>query len=312
MTGREPAGPAPFPMDQDSFFMKRKVVDIHPHIISPDIVRYPRAPLFGKPSAWSLERPASLERLIAEMDVAGVAKAAIVHASTCYGYDNRYVADAVAQYPRRFTGVFSVDMQAADAPARIRYWAGRKLTGLRLFTAGSTIEGQAPGLGDPASFPAWDCAAELGLPVCVQMRMAGIAQLRGLLARYPRLPIVIDHFLAMPQGDGPPYDSARELFALAGHDNVHLKLTPAVVARARQGGADPESFFRLAFSAFGAQRVAWGSNFPASAGSLAQILADSEAALAWARSEELDWVFHRTAGQLYPALRDDYDRKELA
>ncbi|VCU70139.1 Amidohydrolase [Pigmentiphaga humi] len=284
--------------------MKRRVVDIHPHIISPDTRLYPRAPLFGKPSVWSQERPATLEQLIAEMDAAGVAKAAIVHASTCYGFDNGYVADAVAQYPQRFTGVFSVDVHAADAPERIRHWAGRNLTGLRLFTAGSTIEGQAPGLGDPATYPAWDCAAELGIPVCVQMRLAGIPQLRELLARYPELPIILDHFLGVPLEEGPPYDAAGELFTLADHANVHLKLTPVIIGRACQGRADPESFFRRAFDAFGVQRIAWGSNFPASPGSLRDILQDSREALAWASADDLDWVFHKTAEQLYPALRD--------
>ena len=46
------------------------------------------------------------------MDAAGVQKAAIVQASTCYGHDNSYVADAVAAHPKRFTGVFSVDVLA--------------------------------------------------------------------------------------------------------------------------------------------------------------------------------------------------------
>ena len=33
------------------------IVDIHPHIISDDETRYPPAPLFGKRSDWSQERP---------------------------------------------------------------------------------------------------------------------------------------------------------------------------------------------------------------------------------------------------------------
>ena len=73
------------------------------------------------------------------MDQAGIAKSALVQASTCYGHDNSYVADTVAAHPDRFTGVFSVDVLAPDAPEKIRYWVGRKLTGMRLFTAGSTM-----------------------------------------------------------------------------------------------------------------------------------------------------------------------------
>ena len=85
------------------------IIDVHPHVIASDTKRYPLSPLSGRQSDWSRERPVDFERMIAAMDEAGVAKAALVQASTCYGYDNAYLADAVAARPERFTGVFSVD-----------------------------------------------------------------------------------------------------------------------------------------------------------------------------------------------------------
>src|SRR5580704_7160127 len=125
------------------------VIDIHPHIIASDTTRYPLAPLGGHQSDWSRTRPVTTEQMVAAMDKAGVAKAAIVQASTCYGHDNSYVADAVAAHPDRFTGVFSVDVLASDATEKIRYWLGRKLTGMRLFTAGSTMPNQADWVDNP-------------------------------------------------------------------------------------------------------------------------------------------------------------------
>src|SRR5262245_38349259 len=77
------------------------VIDIHPPIVSPDTQRYPLAPLGGVQSTWSSKRPTTYQDLLNAMDDAGVDKAAIVHASTAYGYDNRYVADAVAAVPSR-------------------------------------------------------------------------------------------------------------------------------------------------------------------------------------------------------------------
>lgn len=149
-------------------------IDIHPHIISTDTVRYPRAPLGGKQSDWSATRPVSMEQMLAAMDEAGVQKAAIVQASTCYGHDNSYVADAVAAHPKRFTGVFSVDIMAPDAAERMKYWLGKGLTGLRLFTFGSTMSEQASWLDDPKSYPGWTAAGELGLSVCLQMSAKAI------------------------------------------------------------------------------------------------------------------------------------------
>src|SRR5215813_6375993 len=114
--------------------MPTTTIDIHPHIIASDAVRYPLAPLGGHQSDWSRTRPVTVEQLVAAMDEAGVQKAAIVQASTCYGHDNSYVADAVAAHSDRFTGVFSVDVLAPDARERIRHRMDRRLTGMRLFT----------------------------------------------------------------------------------------------------------------------------------------------------------------------------------
>src|SRR5215207_2219922 len=149
--------------------MPTRVVDIHPHIIATDTQRYPLAPLGGHQSEWSRTRPVTTEQMLAAMDQAGVGKSAMVQASTCYGHDNSYVADAVAAHPDRFTGVFSVDVLASDARERMCHWLSRGLTGMRLFTIGSTMPNQAAWLDDPISYPAWKLANELGVSVCLQM-----------------------------------------------------------------------------------------------------------------------------------------------
>jgi hypothetical protein len=43
--------------------------------------------------------------MLAAMDEAGIERSVLVQASTCYGHDNSYVADAVAAHPDRFAGV---------------------------------------------------------------------------------------------------------------------------------------------------------------------------------------------------------------
>lgn len=282
--------------------MPTKIIDIHPHIIAPDTKRYPLSPLGGEQSGWSQTRPVSFEQLIAAMDEAGVDQAAIVHSSTTYGYDNSYVADAVALQPKRFTGVFSVDVLAPDAPEKIRYWVGRKLTGLRLFTTGSTMPGQAGWLEDPRLLPAWETAGKLGLSICVQMTPAAMPQLEKLLQRYPDIPVVIDHLMKPPIEDGPPYAGANFLFALARYGNVYLKLTTRNVVDARKGKATPETFFPRLVKEFGASRIAWGSNYPASEGTLSAFVKQAKEALASLTAEDQEWIFHRTAEKLYPAL----------
>ncbi len=284
--------------------MPTTLIDIHPHIISRDDKRYPRSPLGGKQSDWSANRPVSLEEMIVAMDTAGVQKAAIVHASTCYGYDSSYVADAVAQYPERFTGTFCVDMMADDAPERIRYWYGRKLTGLRLFTIGSTVTTQTSWLADPKTYPGWVCCVELGIPICVQMSPDAMPQLLGMLQRFPHAKIILDHAAGTKFDDGAPYNAAKGLFDLARYPNVHIKLSERVITRATQGKATPETVFSRFVSEFGANRLAWGSNYPASQGSLSDLVALARRAFASLKQADRDWIFAKTAQSLYPALAD--------
>jgi L-fuconolactonase len=279
------------------------IIDIHPHIISPDLNRYPRAPLGGKQSDWSATRPVSLEQLIAAMDATGIAKAAIVQASTCYGHDNSYVADAVAAHPKRFTGVFSADVLAPDATAKLRHWMERGLTGLRLFTFGSTMSEQAS-FDDPKSFPAWTYAADHGLSICMQMSASGIPQLVKMIERFPNVKVLLDHMARPTLDDGPPYAGAASLFGLARYPNVYLKLTKRNFEQAKSGKATPETFFPKLVAEFGAQRLSWGSNYPSSEGTLPDILDVARKALAVLPQQDQDWIFAKTAQVLYPALKD--------
>jgi predicted TIM-barrel fold metal-dependent hydrolase len=278
------------------------VIDVHPHVISSDTARYPRDPLGGSQSDWSRDRPVSVEAMVAAMDEAGVSRSALVQAATCYGYDNRYLADAVAAFPGRFAGVFSVDVFRPEAPERIRHWMKAGLHGLRVFIAGHTMASKDARLDDPRAHPAWTLASELGLTVSVQLRAAGLPQLEAVIARFPRVRILLDHMARPLIEDGPPYANASGLFALSRHPNLFLKLTTHNLRESRKGKATPETFFARVAAEFGAARLAWGSNYPASEGTLAGLLADARAALAALPEKDLGWIFSGTAASLYPSL----------
>lgn len=282
--------------------MTFSIVDIHPHIISDDESRYPPAPLFGKRSDWSKERPTTVETLIAAMDEAGVARAAVVHSSTTYGFDNSYVVDGCAKYAERLVAVGSVDVLQADAPQVIRGWAERGLAGLRLFTGGSTKDFDPSELDDPRSFPAWELCGELGLPMCIQTGPIGLPQVTALARRFPNVRIVLDHLARPEVADGAPYAKAQSLFDLAELPNIYLKLTPRIFGDVKKDQASAETFFPRVADAFGAQRLAWGSNYPTSPGTLADILATAQAGLACLSEADRAWIFGDTARRLYPAF----------
>jgi predicted TIM-barrel fold metal-dependent hydrolase len=195
-----------------------------------------------------------------------------------------------------------VDVLVPGAPEKIRFWVGRNLTGMRLFTAGSTMPNQADWVDDPRSFPAWECASELGIPVCMQMTVKAIPQLTHMLERFPKARVILDHLAKPTLSDGPPYAGAADVFRLAEYKNLYLKLTPRTVAEAQTGKARHATFFPLIVSKFGASRIAWGSNYPASEGTLPELLKVSQSALSVLSAEDRDWIFAGTALTLYPVL----------
>jgi predicted TIM-barrel fold metal-dependent hydrolase len=278
------------------------IIDIHPHIISNDERRYPPAPLFGKRSDWSQERPNTVEALIGAMDQAGVAKAAVVHSSTTYGFDNSYVVDGCNRYKDRLIAVGSVDMLADDVPAVIKTWADKGLAGLRIFTGGSTKDFDPSELDNPKSIRAWEMLAELNLPMCIQTGPVGLPQVRMLAQRFPTVNIILDHLARPDVLDGPPYANAAALFELRDLPNLYMKLTPRIFGDVKKEKASAQTFFPRVVEAFGAQRLAWGSNFPTSTGTLSEILATAQQGLACLSEDDRAWIFGRTAQKLYPAL----------
>lgn len=284
--------------------MPAKLIDIHPHIISPDKLRYPTSPLGGRQSAWSQLRPVDFAGLVAGMDAAGIDKATIVHSSTTYGYDASYLADAIAEHRDRFTGVFSVDVLAADAVEKIRYWVGRGLSGLRLFAAGSTVKADQSWIADPATHAAWRYCQEIDLPVAVSMRQPALPHLVDVIERFPQVRIIADHLLLSPIEDGPPYLASAGLFGLARYPNVYVKLTTNNVRRAHDGQSTPASFFGKLVETFGSARIAWGSNFPNETGTLTQQVQEAKEALATIPSADRHNIFCGTALTLYPSLAD--------
>src|SRR5262249_53810800 len=219
------------------------IIDIHPHIVSPDTKKYPLDPLGGTQSTWSSERPTTYQMLLDAMDAAGVAKAAIVHSSTAYGYDNSYVADAVAAVPQRFTGVFSIDVLASDAVKTFDQWLGRGCAGMGLFPTRSTPPDPSKWFAGPQSYPVWGHAAGQNIPVCMQMKQEGIPLLRQVMDRFPKVTMILDHLSRVPFEDGPPYVRAEEFLALAKYRQVYLKVTPINVSPKRWGDGTPETFF---------------------------------------------------------------------
>jgi len=290
------------------------LIDTHLHPLADDLARYPVAPISGEQSAWSKGMHLTADEIVQHLAAAGVDQATLVQASTVHGYDNRYCADCCARYPELFVGVCCIDPRLPDAPATLSAWFERGMRGVRLFTLGNASGAQAEAasaqgrwLDDPRTEPVWARAEELGIPVAVQVSMAGLDMVRSMLARFPRVPLILDHLAGPTLADGPPYREAEPLLALSAFPNLFLKLTTVTVRAVSEGRSDPAAFFGTLLARFGAARLLWGSNFPATRGSAAgpytELVEEAREALAFLSAVEQEQIFAGTALSLYPALR---------
>ncbi|MQY19672.1 amidohydrolase family protein [Nocardia macrotermitis] len=260
----------------------------------------------GKQSTWSSERPATLDELLRSLDEAGIERAAVVQAATMYGFDNSYVADSLGAHRDRLIGVCSIDLVADDALERIEYWIGeRGFAGVRVRAAdGTTPVANAASLDDPRLEPAWSRLAAERIPVCIQMHSHHAPILASVLRRHPDLVVALDHGGRPNLAGGPPYSGLSELFELTEFPNVFLKITPITIRRAAaEPDGDPVKLIARLVEGFGAERIAWGSNFPASQGSLAELRGFVENALAALAPVQRDEILGGTAARIYSGTR---------
>ncbi|KHL02940.1 amidohydrolase family protein [Sinomonas humi] len=279
--------------------------DTHTHAISPDTEAFPPKPLGGTRSEWSQTRPVDVDGLIRSLDEAGVEQAALVHASTVYGFDNSYAAAALARYPDRLVGVGAVNFLADSAVADLRELIEeRGFSGVRIRVSDGTTKVPTPGSGvtDERMEGVWDYVTSNGIPVCVQMHSKDALKLAQVLERRPTMTVLLDHLGRPNAADGAPYPHLDELGQLARFSGVHLKITPPALKRlGDEPGANVTEVLGRLIETFGADRIMWGSNFPASAGTLSQLRASIEDSLPVLDDEQRAAILGGNAARVYTA-----------
>jgi predicted TIM-barrel fold metal-dependent hydrolase len=251
------------------------IVDSHTHVMSTDTDRYPTRPDLGH---W-FHGAGDVASLLAAMDGAGVDQAVLVQFVGGYGYDCRYAADAVAEGGGRLRLCAAVDMFGADPAGDLRALAATtSVQAVRAFGVGAEA---AVWLTDGRAAALWAAAAEVGTGVVATIWDRDLHHLRPLVEAHPDVTVAIDHcgFVDVA-GDVAP------LLDLADLPAVHVKVSSHVLGPL----ADPAAAVDLLAAHFGADRLAWGSDYPQTEGSYAEMVA----------------LARRAAGTLDDAGRADY------
>jgi L-fuconolactonase len=285
------------------------IVDTHVHVVSDDRKKYPQITdgehAGSAPTVADIGQPEwpalTAETLLKTMDECGIDRALLVQTYFTYHFDNTYMIDSALAHPKRFESVCVIDQLAPGAPDLLTELVQRRgVRGLRMM--GARAKGV---LGDPRTFPLWERARALKIPICIGARIEELADAFAPLERYGDIPVAFEHVWGLKIGE-PPYESLKPLWDLARYPNVVLKTAPNNSHAARENKAGPERFFRTLVERFGARRILWGSNYPAHWHKYAGVkerLAIMEKDFSFLSAEEKRWVFGESALTLWPGLR---------
>lgn len=274
----------------------RTLVDTHVHVIAADHTRYPLKPFGGRLGEWVEEHPVTAEQMLAATQAEGVDHAVLVAAGSAYGTDNSYMADSAAAHPANFSSACIIDMQAPDAADTLEYWVKQRgMRGMRLFT---TPDPEAPWLDSPATYPVWQRAEALGIPINAQVAARLIPRLHTMIERFPGVTVALDHLGNAIRGDSATVP--QTLLDLAALPNAYLKWSCVNLDAAAQAGVEFRRLFEPLLERFGANRLLWGSNYPATNhspyGDLVQAALD---ATAFVSEADRDLLFGGGALKLY-------------
>ena len=183
------------------------MIDFHTHplLVQEMIARHPELERAAREIFYIGNRFQPLETFLLEMDVSGLRRAVLLPIETTRSrglpiYTAEQIAELVAMAPGRFTGFASVDPLAPDAAGRLERAVGDLgLRGLKLSPPSQDFYPD-----DPAVYPLYERAQELGIPVVVHTGMswepgARLAwghplHLEPVLADFPDLHVVATHF----------------------------------------------------------------------------------------------------------------------
>ncbi|HKW38951.1 MAG TPA: amidohydrolase family protein [Burkholderiales bacterium] len=222
--------------------------DTHVHVFGPGKV-FPYAK--GAPFTPA---DAPKEKLFSLHAMLGIEHCVIVQ-STCHGYDNRVVADAIAAKNGDYCGVALLPPEAGDA--ELKRLDSQGFCGVR-FNFMSHL-GKGPSIDDAIALT--PRLAKLGWHLQVHFEAALIDELAPRLRR-SAVPVVIDHMGRVDASLGAGQGAFRSLLGLMRDPRFRVKVSGSErISRQAPPWRDARPFARALVSEFG-DRCFWGSDWP--------------------------------------------------
>ena len=241
------------------------------------------------------------EILLTQMQYNDVEKTVLVQSSTTT--DNSYVIECKRRFPNRLAVVCRVDVDSPNASDDLQHWHDEGAESIRLRNFH-----RSPG-ADPLAI--WRKAGDLGMPVSVGGPVEGFIteEFANLVEALPNLRFIIEHLGGMGfyavgdyQDARPSEAQYRQVLELSRYPNTFIKM------HGMGEFCDPPfpykevpPYVKMAYDAFGAQRMMWGSDYPRVVlrEGYRNSLQYTIEQMSFCSKEDLEWMFGKTALSLW-------------
>ena len=237
--------------------LQSNCIDAHSHVWTPDVERYPLAAGFKKAEM----QPPSFTpgKLMAHAQPGGVNRVVLIQMSY-YGFDNRYMLDAMRQAPGTFSGVAVVDHTAKNLLDTMRQLKQQGVRGFRIYP--NTLP-PGPYLTEDAMAAFWQHGADENLAMCALINPNGLAPLDKMCERFPQTPVVVDHFARIGVDGTIREADVDTLCRLARYPRTHVKVSAFyALGKKKAPYLDLGPMIHRLRDAFGANRLMWATDCP--------------------------------------------------
>lgn len=233
------------------------LIDAHVHVWTPDVTRYPLASGFTREQM----QPASFtpDELLAHARACGVGRIVLIQMSY-YGFDNSYMLAVMRDFPGVFSGVAVIDEHGPRVHATMRDLKTQGVRGFRIHPAAQAVDRW---LFSPEMAAMWRLGADEQLAMCALVNPEALAPLDKMCEKFPRTPLVIDHFARIGIDGTIRRSDVDNLCRLARHQHAHVKISAFyALGRKQSPYTDLGPMIKQLLGAFGRQRLMWATDCP--------------------------------------------------
>jgi predicted TIM-barrel fold metal-dependent hydrolase len=217
-----------------------------------------------------------------------------------YGFDNRYMLDAIREHPGVFRGVAIIDEDEPNVVATMRKLKEQGVRGFRLYGWKPPYE---TWLASEGMARMWKAGAELGMAMCGLVNPEALGPLDAMCEKYPETPVVIDHFGRVGVDGEIRKADLDMLCRIARHKNTNVKVS-AYYALGKKAApyTDLGPMIKRLVDAYSPQRLMWASDCPYQVQNGHKYVDSIElirSTLDFLSESDRAWILQKTAERVY-------------